>query len=138
MHHPVTKPKHRRKEVPSDVAIEYWAASPTDFPRARTTMVTQPETPLAALMEARPHEDPEQSEQEKLVLHEMISAVIDMLPPIQRYVIELLYIEGLSMRDAEERMARSKTTIGRIRDEALETMRDLMLNNPEVQRRLRP
>lgn len=65
-----------------------------------------------------------------------MAAVIEMLTPLERAVIEALFIEQLSLREAGRRFARSKTTIARVRDQALAVMRDLLTDNEEIQERL--
>lgn len=65
----------------------------------------------------------------------MASVVAD-LDPLERMVVEALFYEGLTLREAEQRFARSRMTISRLRDAALEAMRDALLNEPAARERL--
>lgn len=65
----------------------------------------------------------------------MASVVAD-LDPLERMVVEALFYEGLTLREAEQRFARSRMTISRLRDAALEAMRGALLNEPAARERL--
>lgn len=110
----------------SSPAIDLYGALPTEFPRAVTTSNTTPATELQALMEAMPHIEPAVAATDEVLLREVLAAVYDMLPPLEQYVIESLIIEGLSLRQAAHRFGRSKSTVSRIRDDALKTMRSFI------------
>jgi DNA-directed RNA polymerase specialized sigma24 family protein len=124
------------KSHPSSPTVELWATVPSQYPRARHTSTAVPANPLQALMEARPNDTPETSQSEIDVLREHVAAVVEMLPDMQRYVIEGLFIEGISLRDMAYRLSRSKTTVTRLRDTALATMKELLESNETIQERL--
>lgn len=91
---------------------------------------------MQALMQSAPGSTVAMSQESTVALRELLAAVIEMLPPLERRVIEALYIEMLSLRQAGRRFGRSKTTIARIRDSALGTMRDLLTDNSTITERL--
>jgi transcriptional regulator with XRE-family HTH domain len=114
------------REIPVDIQ-----------PWAKVTGGRRPETPLQALMEAAPGNHPEQSWEEFQPLREAIAAAIDQLEPQDKFVIEALYAEGLSLRELGERLGlKSKGHISRIRNNAFNNLTPLLLNQPLIRERL--
>lgn len=87
-------------------------------------------------MEAMPGMEPAEAATDTLVLQDAIAAAYDLLPPLEKYVLESLIVEGLSLRAAEHRFGRSRSTIARIRDSALEQMRYFLQNSQPVKEQL--
>jgi RNA polymerase sigma factor (sigma-70 family) len=87
-----------------------------------------PESELQALMETRPGDEPDASIAERQALRTLFADAVDTLPERERYVIEALFWERLSLRDLALRMSLSKTQLSRIRDTALERLRGALGN----------
>lgn len=89
-------------------------------------MERHPLTPIQALMEAEPFEEPQPSYLELLGRKEALADAIDALDAREKWVIEALFYRGVPLRQLARELSLSKTHIARIRDEALLNLRTLM------------
>lgn len=92
-----------------------------------------PHNEYQAAMEALPHEEPVLSTEERLPLREALEEGLAELNERERYVIERLYHEQLSLRDAGAHLSLSKTQVARVRDQALEKLKNKMTNDRRVE-----
>lgn len=84
----------------------------------------RPDTPMQALMEAAPFEDPEVSKLENLPLKDAIADAIDSLDDRSRFIFEKVHYEGYAVRELEGLMSLSKTQVHRIYTRAVKQVRD--------------
>lgn len=126
-----------KRVQPSSPAIQAWASVPNEFPdTTQDTSVRRPDTALEALMETAPYDTPETAWEDIEAVRELVAAVVDMLEPIERFVIESLFMERLSLRATARRMSRDKNAVARIRDNGLAAMKDLLTDNKHITERL--
>lgn len=85
-----------------------------------------PMTPTQALMEAAPHDEPEESLIETLAEREAIADAIDLLGPRHKWVVEAIFWRGMTLRQLAGELSLSKTHVARLRDEALEELNGLL------------
>ena len=79
-------------------------------------------TPLECLMETAPHHRPRTSLLEKLAARERITASVEGLCPLERWIIEATVYRRLSLRQVGLELSLSKTHIARLRDHAFATL----------------
>ena len=92
-----------------------------------------PETDIEALLSTAPHQTPLNSKESLTQLRDIVAACVDMLPDEERFVIEALFIEGVSQRALANRMGFTyKSGIERIRDRGLGQLRQLLENDPTI------
>jgi RNA polymerase sigma factor (sigma-70 family) len=128
---------NHRREYPSDLGLQVWASVPGQFPRARTTIDSQPENEYQALMESTVASDPVVSKEEEEELREAVAAIVDLLPPKERRVIEAAFYEQeVTVREIERQIHVPKSSVSRLRERALQTLADLMSTNETIQRRI--
>ena len=87
-------------------------------------MVYRPDTPLQALMETAPNENPADDWESQHKKRESVADLIDGLNEVEQFVITSLFYERLSLRATADIMLRDKNWVARIRDGALEKMRN--------------
>lgn len=92
----------------------------------------QPDTPIEALMAAAPGDEPEESFQESLGFREAIAEAIDSLPEQDRFVIEAVFFECISLEELGSRLGVSKTHAWRLRNAALKRLEQLLISSPVV------
>lgn len=91
------------------------------------TPAGRPENEYAALMQARPGEDPLLDSEAVQASSARVDALLAMLPLRQRQVATLIVLEGLSVREAAERLAPlSKSQIARDWAKARAQLADLL------------
>ena len=97
----------------------------------------RPMSPIEALMQAVPGDDPEASQLELLHLRDVLEdALEECLTPMELWVFNAVVVEGHSLRSLGRQISRPKTTIARIRDRALEKLQERLLRDPAIRRRL--
>jgi len=102
-----------RREYPTDP--NDWSIGPnaTSLPLA----TTRPLTEIEALMELAPHEESSvPSLLETIALKEAVGEAIDALEPEDRWIINALFVEHLSLRAAGKILGIPKTSLARRRD----------------------
>jgi hypothetical protein len=101
-----------------------------------TTFTRKPETPLQALMEALPWEEPETSVEELQPLREIVAQAVDRLPARLKYVLECIHMERLSYQQLADRMAISKTHAFRLTREAETILKATLSANQLIREKL--
>lgn len=91
----------------------------------------QPSTPIEALMEARPGEEPALSREEELAQPAKrdlyaVDEALKTLSGSERHVVQRVVVDGLSLRQVAEEMRVSKTTVARRRDAALAKLKEML------------
>lgn len=92
----------------------------------------RPFTPMEALMQAVPGETPEVSQMENLALRDVIADAIDGLTERQRYVFEQHVMARVPLRTLAQWMGLKKSSIFKIKEAALESLRERLVDHPAV------
>lgn len=93
-------------------------------------------SPIQALMEAAPFEDPKESAQELQPLREAVADCIDMCSEQARFIIEAVDSERVSFRRLGPRLGLGKSQANLLYHQALAEMRAHCLNHPTIRERL--
>lgn len=110
-----------------------WDETWTDKPTARHTSARRPDTAIEALMETAPGQEPVDSWEDIGPLRDLVAACVDMLPDLERTVIEGLYIEQVPYRKLAERLGRNnKNFVLRARDRGLNMLREFLESDPTI------
>jgi|FLOH01.1.fsa_nt_gi DNA-directed RNA polymerase specialized sigma24 family protein len=97
----------------------------------------RPETPLEALMQAAPGEDIRESVVELQPFREAVAGCIDKLDAQDRFIIDAVNTEMVSLEELGKRLGVTKTHAWRLRNSAMDNLRKIMLQDPTVLERLR-
>ena len=97
----------------------------------------RPETPLEALMQAAPGEDIRESVIELQPFREAVAGCIDKLDAQDRFIIDAVNTEMVSLEELGKRLGVTKTHAWRLRNSAMDNLRKIMLQDPTVLERLR-
>ena len=97
----------------------------------------RPETPLEALMQAAPGEDIRESVAELQPFREAVAGCIDKLDAQDRFIIDAVNTEMVSLEELGKRLGVTKTHAWRLRNSAMDNLRKIMLQDPTVLERLR-
>lgn len=134
-----------KREVPTRIG-DWTHNRPADqleamhYPSARISETSfgpeRPDTILQALMETPPGTTPEESLEELQPLREIIVDAIDRLTEQQRFIIDAVNSERISLADLGHRLGVSKTHAKRLRDEAYSALRADLIYHPMIQERL--
>ena len=92
----------------------------------------QPENEYQALMEANPFDEPVISRQEMGPLRDIIADCIDMLPQQDRYIVEAIIYEQVSLVELGKRMGISGPHTWRLRNEAYNKLRELLMVDERI------
>lgn len=98
--------------------------------------LSAPTNPLEALMQTPPGENPETSMAELLPLREAVADCLDKLSEQDRWVIDCLNSERISLQELGDRLGVTKTQAWRLRNKAHDNLREIMLNNTLIRRKL--
>lgn len=110
---------------------------PTEFYGDETPMFRRiPESPMQALMEADFGHEPEESSEELEPLREIVSTAVDMLPEEDKWVINAVYSEQLSLQQIAEQLGVSKTHVFRIRNRALRALKAMLSFDMTIRERV--
>ena len=94
---------------------------------------TRPMTEIEALMQTAPSGyEPLMPLEVTLQLKEILADAIDELTPLERWIVERLFIEGLSLRKAGAVLGIPKTSLARRRDSIRRKLMVRLLENPIV------
>lgn len=88
-------------------------------------------------MEAMPLEEPVESVMELQPLREAVAQCIDQLNEQDKWIIEALMSESLSLQQLAERMGITKTHVWRLRNKAYDKLHRIMITHPIIRRRVR-
>ena len=97
----------------------------------------RPETPMEALMQAAPGEDVRESVIELQPFREAVANCIEQLNEQERFIIDAVNTEMISLEELGERLGVTKTHAWRLRNSAMDSLRKIMLQDPTVLERLR-
>lgn len=92
----------------------------------------RPFTPLEALMQAAPGEEPELSQLELLGLRDVLADALDELTPRERRLIEARVIEGRSLRSLERELGWRKSHMQRVERRVLAKLAKRLADHPAV------
>lgn len=96
----------------------------------------RPESPLEALMMAAPGQTPAQSVQELQPLREAVAECIEKLDEQDRFIVDALNSEMVSLGELGKRLGVSKTHAWRLRNDAYKKLQMIMMDNPVIRKRL--
>lgn len=97
----------------------------------------KPETPMEALMQAVPGEEIMESVEELQPFREAVANCIDQLSEQDRFIIDAVNTERISLEELGERLGVTKTHAWRLRNSAMENLKKIMIQDPTVMERLR-
>jgi DNA-directed RNA polymerase specialized sigma24 family protein len=97
----------------------------------------RPETPMEALMQAAPGEDVRESVIELQPFREAVAGCIEKLNEQERFIIDAVNTEMISLEELGKRLGVTKTHAWRLRNSAMDSLRKIMLQDPTVLERLR-
>lgn len=97
----------------------------------------RPETPIEALMQAAPGENIRESVEELQPFREAVASCIDKLSEQDRFIIDAVNTEMISLEELGERLGVTKTHAWRLRNSAMDNLKKIMLQDPTVLERLR-
>lgn len=97
----------------------------------------KPLTAMEALMAAAPHNEPEESLQELQPFREAVAECMEQLSEQDRYIIDAINSERVTLQVLGDRLGISRMHASRLRDVAFRQLRDIMLTNPTILKRLR-
>lgn len=96
----------------------------------------RPDSDAQSLMEAMPGDTPEPTVGDIEPLRDAVASIIDDLDEQQRFVIEALFHEQISLGELGQRLGVSKTHAFRLRNAAYKTLEPLLLKHPLIRERL--
>jgi DNA-directed RNA polymerase specialized sigma24 family protein len=108
-----------RREIPNDL---------TEMRRERR----RPVTPIQALMECAPGEEPDVSRMEMIAYKEIIADAIDRLDLRHKWVFEQNVIHRVPVRTLGHMMGLGKTYVWMLKNEALEMLRKDLQDHPLI------
>jgi len=89
-------------------------------------------TAIASLMATPPHGEPRSSQEELLPLREVLVDAIDALPERHRFAFDACVIERRPMRDTAKELGCTKSTVHRLKDEAVLLLRAALTDHPAI------
>tara|TARA_R100001463_G_scaffold4829_1_gene17232 strand:- start:1353 stop:1727 length:375 start_codon:yes stop_codon:yes gene_type:complete len=90
-------------------------------------------TAMEALMLAEPYREPDISLEEQHELREVLVGALDVLEPIELWIINALLFEKLSLREVQHILGIPKTTLARKRDKIFAKLKEELKNNTKIQ-----
>jgi len=88
-------------------------------------------------MQAAPGENIRESVEELQPFREAVASCIDQLNEQDRFIIDAVNTEMISLEELGERLGVTKTHAWRLRNSAMDNLRKIMLQDPTVLERLR-
>lgn len=86
---------------------------------------------------AKPFEEPEQSNEDIMLLRDVVAEYVDMLDPRDLWVVNACISEGKSLQIIADELGITKTHVWRIRNQAFEKLRRAMMNDATIRRAVR-
>jgi DNA-directed RNA polymerase specialized sigma24 family protein len=120
------------RQVPSNKEVPL-----TPFHEVTIRGPRRPETPMEALMQAVPGEEIKESVEELQPFREAVANCIEQLNEQDRYIIDAVNTERISLEELGERLGVTKTHAWRLRNSAMENLKKIMVQDPTVLERLR-
>jgi len=93
----------------------------------------RPWSPLQALMEAAPFDEPEVSQLERLALRDVLADALDDLPPRDRRFVEARIIERRSYRSLENELGWKKSHMQRHEQRLMRRLAAALEDHPAIQ-----
>lgn len=122
----------RKREQPTD--LEGWHRKPASAVVWRQRYGTD----IEALMSQRPHETNDTPSLEATaIVKEILGRAIDNLEDEDRFIVEALFIEGLSLRQVQAITGIPKTTVARRRDRIRRHLMADLSESPRIREWLR-
>lgn len=88
-------------------------------------------------MQAAPGEEIKESIEELQPFREAVASCIDQLNEQDRFIVDAVNTEMISLEELGERLGVTKTHAWRLRNSAMDNLRKIMLQDPTVLERLR-
>lgn len=88
-------------------------------------------------MVTMPHEEPETTSDNLMLLRDKVGEYIEMLDPRLQWIIHGIMNEGKSLQEIAEELAFTKTHIWRLRNQAFEQLRELMSTDTTIRKAVR-
>lgn len=104
--------------------------------RFNTLHKSYPDNPLEALMQTAPGEEPDRSIEELLPIREAVADCLDQLNEEDRWVIDSLNSEMISLQELGDRLGVTKTHAWRLRNRAYGRLQEILLTHPTIRKRL--
>jgi hypothetical protein len=95
-----------------------------------------PSNPMEALMQAAPGEEPHTSMEELLPLREAVADCLDKLSEQDRWIVDCLNSERVSLQELGDRLSVTKTQAWRLRNKAFDNLKERMLTNSLIRKKL--
>jgi len=96
----------------------------------------RPQTAMEALMQAAPGDEPEESMEEVQPLREVVAMCIDMLGDQDKFVINAINSERVTLQELGDRLGVSRMHASRLRDAAFDRLRLILEMHPLIRRRV--
>ena len=123
----------KQREFPTD-PTDAWQEGKVQFGARNKLHPTRPMTEIEAMMQTAPScAEPILPIEVTLHLKEILADVIDELSPLEKWIAERLFIEGLSLRKAGAVLGIPKTSLARRRDLIRRKLMARLLEHPVVQ-----
>ena len=116
-----------KKEILRDPIQFAWL-----FSQANLQYPKQPETVNESLLQALPNTEPTRSAEENYHLREVVVGALDILEDEERWILNALLFERLSLRQAGHILQIPKTTLARRRDKILQKLKEHLLKNTTI------
>jgi DNA-directed RNA polymerase specialized sigma subunit len=97
----------------------------------------RPETQIEALMQTAPGQEIQESVEELQPFREAVAQCIEQLDEQDRFIIDAVNTEMVSLEELGKRLGVTKTHAWRLRNCAMDRLREIMLKDPKVLKRLR-
>ncbi len=121
------------KRYDSPTNLDGWLARLPTNPRARVLFAQRDETAFESLMLSPPGgPDRGPSLEETALLREALGRAIDGLSPEDRWIVERLLIEGMSLRKTGAVLGIPKTTLARRRDYIKRRLALVLTDDPTI------
>ena len=106
-------------------------------PHFKSLYSNRPVVPIEALMNTAPFQDAEESLIELQPLREAVAVCIEELNEEDRWIINGIMSESLSLQQIAKQLGVTKTHVWRLRNRAFERLQNIMERHPEIRRRVR-
>jgi RNA polymerase sigma factor (sigma-70 family) len=116
-----------KKEVLRDPIEFAWL-----FSKANLQFPKQPRSVSESLLQALPNAEPIRSAEENYHLREVVVGALDILNEEERWIVNALLFERLSLRQAGYVLGIPKTTLARRRDKILEKLKQHLLKQTTI------
>lgn len=102
--------------------------------KRKSTARHLPTSEYEALMQAPPHEEPEELESMPAHVRDIIDEHIHKLEPREQWIVNGLIHQGKSLQEIGDELNFTKTHIWRLRDQAFDKLRRLMIQDTTIRK----